>query len=55
MNDDRICRDCNAPFFLSENEALFFAQRGLDSPKRCKACRLKRRAERQQEQTREQQ
>ncbi len=38
-----ICADCRLEFTLTESEATFFASKGLTKPRRCKACRQKRR------------
>jgi CxxC-x17-CxxC domain-containing protein len=38
------CTDCGVTFVFSEPEQLFFAERALAPPKRCKACRRARRA-----------
>jgi CxxC-x17-CxxC domain-containing protein len=37
------CIDCSAPFIFTANEQEFYAQKGFSNePKRCKACRDKR-------------
>lgn len=36
------CADCNQPFTHSEGEQKFYAEKGFSPPKRCKACRQKR-------------
>ena len=33
------CSDCGEPFLFSIGEMKFYAQKGLDPPKRCKQCR----------------
>ena len=39
------CVDCGAPFFWTAGEQLFFADKNFkNEPKRCKACRDKRKA-----------
>lgn len=44
MSDELIpCADCRIDFTFSESEAAFFASKGLTKPRRCKACRQKRR------------
>jgi len=50
MSDDQtiICRDCKSEFIWTAGEQEFYAQKGLSVPTRCKACRTKRRAEREQ-------
>ena len=35
----RICKQCGKEFELSESEIGFYKGRGLELPKRCKACR----------------
>ena len=40
-----ICRDCSSPFTLTTGDKDFFQRRGLQLPKRCKACRALRRVE----------
>jgi hypothetical protein len=43
MPDEVIpCADCRTSFAFSESEAAFFASKGLSKPRRCKACRQKR-------------
>lgn len=39
------CKDCGAEFKLEEKEISWYAKRGWEIPKRCKACREKRKAE----------
>jgi len=36
------CIECDSRFLFSAGEQAFFASKGLSTPKRCKACRLKR-------------
>lgn len=44
MSDEVIvCADCRSEFTFTESEAAFFASKGLTKPRRCKACRQKRR------------
>ncbi len=43
------CADCKSNFDLSAGEQAFFAKKGLSEPKRCKACRKKRKEEREKE------
>ncbi len=52
MNDSKICKDCKTEFTVTEGEALYFGQRGLELPKRCKQCRAARRAERERDEQR---
>lgn len=37
------CIDCKTDFIFTGGEKQFYAERGLLQPKRCKACRDKRR------------
>ncbi|MGI6103296.1 MAG: zinc-ribbon domain containing protein [Patescibacteria group bacterium] len=49
MQDQTLtCRDCGQEFVWSSGEQEFYAQKGLSQPTRCKDCRAKKRAERQQ-------
>ena len=42
-----ICQDCGAEFLFTVGEQEFYKAKGFDNePKRCKACRDKRKAER---------
>lgn len=41
-----ICIDCKAPFVFSEGEMRFFQSKSLMIPKRCKACRVLKKAQR---------
>lgn len=44
MSDEVIvCADCRVDFVFTASEAAFFASKGLTKPRRCKACRQKRR------------
>ena len=38
-----VCKDCGAVFELTRSEIAFFNDKGMDLPKRCDACRAKRR------------
>ena len=41
-----VCKDCGAEFVFTEGEQAFYAEKGFtNEPKRCKACRDKRKAE----------
>ena len=50
---EQNCKDCQVPFTLSEMEIVHFQSlrdkdgNPLSTPKRCKECRRKRRAERE--------
>jgi hypothetical protein len=41
------CVDCGGPFTFSIGEQQFYSKNGLRPPKRCKVCRDKRKAEKQ--------
>jgi hypothetical protein len=43
------CKDCGAEFELSPGEQSWYAKKGWEFPKRCKACREKARQEREKE------
>lgn len=50
MSDEVIpCADCRTEFVFTASEASFFASKGLTKPRRCKACRQKRRDAKAQE------
>lgn len=38
------CCDCGQPFIFSAGEQAFFWSKGLSQPKRCPACRERRKA-----------
>lgn len=38
------CVDCEKEFTFTEGEQNYFKDRGLAIPKRCEACRIKRRS-----------
>jgi hypothetical protein len=41
-----ICQDCGQEFIFTVGEQEFYAAKGFDNePKRCKACREKKKAE----------
>ena len=42
-----ICADCSQEFTFTAGEQAWFAQRGLNQPRRCKPCRDFRRQERE--------
>lgn len=37
------CKDCGNPFYITYDEEKWYTNKGLNIPKRCKACRNKRR------------
>lgn len=45
-NETRTCSDCGAEFAFGAEERRFFEERSLTPPKRCRACRRARKAER---------
>ena len=36
------CQDCGKEFVFTEREQEFYIEKGFETPKRCKACRDKR-------------
>jgi len=43
MDDMKIeCMDCKNEFTLNKGEQDFYKSKGFEMPKRCKACRFKR-------------
>lgn len=36
------CKDCGKDFYMQHNEVVFYQDKGLNLPKRCKECRNKR-------------
>ena len=49
---DVICKECNKPFSISEEEQAWIKERGLALYKRCADCRKKRKTGRQDAQAR---
>ena len=53
-SENKICLDCKASFELTEGEIKFFAGikdssgKPFNPPKRCKACRIKRKIQNEQ-------
>lgn len=45
-DQDLTCSDCGGTFTFTEAEQEFYASKNLNSPKRCKGCRDKRKSER---------
>lgn len=44
MEDTEIvCAACNTPFVFTASEQAYYAERGFQLPKRCRACRQARR------------
>lgn len=41
-----VCMDCKSTFIFNSGEQQFFKMRGLTPPKRCPACRAKRKQRR---------
>lgn len=47
-----VCEDCKQEFIFTARDQEFYAEKGFNNkPKRCKACRDKRKAERNSNQT----
>lgn len=43
-----ICQDCGTKFVFTSGEQAFYKEKGIENePKRCKACRDKRKAEKE--------
>lgn len=38
-----VCVDCGERFVFSAGEQAFYQEKGYNDPKRCKACRMRRR------------
>jgi len=43
-DQELTCKDCGNFFIFTEREQQFFAEKGFTPPKRCKACRIKKKA-----------
>ncbi|MFC1928644.1 zinc-ribbon domain containing protein [Chloroflexota bacterium] len=41
---DLVCCECNRPFVWTAGEQVFYWSKGLAPPKRCTACRERRKA-----------
>lgn len=48
-----ICRDCGKEFTLTVGEQNFYEEKGFAEPVRCKECRDRRKAERENQQQQE--
>lgn len=46
MNVRIKCKECGKEFEFTDEERNFFVSKGLETPKRCKECRIKRRKDR---------
>lgn len=45
MADQKLqCVDCGSEFDFSERDQEFFQEKGFSAPKRCKPCRIKKKA-----------
>lgn len=44
-----ICKDCKREFTLTVGEQKFYEEKGFAEPARCKECRDRRKAEREQQ------
>jgi hypothetical protein len=42
----RLCLECGAKFLHSSRDQIYYAERGFTAPKRCRACREKKKLER---------
>ena len=42
QDKELTCMDCGDTFTWSRGEQYFYASKGLSEPRRCEACRLKR-------------
>lgn len=49
MDTEHKCIDCGNDFVLTDKERAFYEDRNLHLPKRCKPCRDKRKAARDQQ------
>lgn len=48
MSDEQLqCSDCGNWFVFTERDQKFFAEKNFSKPKRCKACRIKKRVGRE--------
>lgn len=43
MGEVMICKECGKEFTIVEEEKNFYISKGLELPKRCRECRIKRR------------
>jgi hypothetical protein len=41
--DERVCKDCEATFYVTPAMAAYYAANALHEPVRCQACRTSRR------------
>ena len=44
----RVCIDCGSTWTLGAGESQFYRDRNLEQPRRCSACRMMRRREKEQ-------
>jgi hypothetical protein len=42
-----VCKDCTKEFYIKDSDQLWFSKQGYELPKRCHACRKKRKAEKE--------
>lgn len=47
--EERVCRACQDTFRIEEKEKIWFIQKNLDLPLRCKPCRKIRREQKRDE------
>jgi len=45
MDKQIQCQDCGKDFTFTQNDQEFYQEKGYTQPKRCKACREKRKQE----------
>lgn len=41
-DNERVCKDCGDLFEITDNENAFYLSKGLQLPRRCKTCRIRR-------------
>lgn len=46
-----VCKDCGKEFIFTANEQEFYQEHGFVEPKRCKACRDLKKANKQEKKT----
>ena len=42
-----VCKECSREFYIKQADQEWFAKQGYELPKRCHACRKKRKAEKE--------
>jgi len=43
----RQCVQCSSDFYVNDNDQVYFAEKGLELPKRCFSCRKKNKQDRE--------